>query len=586
MKKRISIILVVLLASAGTIFMISSCDRVKENKKKPNVILVLTDDQGYGDLSVHGNPVLKTPVLDELYNECIRFTDFHSAPMCSPTRGQLMTGMDALCNGCTAVCLGRSMVREELPIMAGIFKASGYRTAHFGKWHMGDSYPYRPQDRGFDETVSHGAWGIGSIPDYYQNTYWDAVFRHNEELQKYDGYCTDVWFNLALDYISSWKEVDKPFFVYLATNCPHGPHLCDDKYSDPYLDKGMTPVVSKFFGQIANIDENMERLLTTLDEKGLAGNTILIYMTDNGTVRGHEVFNAGMRGHKTQPWEGGHRVPLFIRWPEGKLGEPRDIDILAQCQDLLPTLIDWCGLKKPDNAAFNGSSLAPVFSGNTEDLEDRILVVEYDNPYRPEENRVVMWKKWRLVMDKELYDLSTDPGQTTDVAEKYPDVMNSMQEYYRSWKERALTGYNQTRYIHLGTEKQNPLTLYSSDWQGSYADNSGDLFAGDRIGYWNVLVETPGTYEFTLYRWHPASGIPLAGAMEYMNGIERGARPVAQARLKIEDFDKVVSTGSDQTEVKFTVELQEGIHKIETWLMDENGEPLCSAYYTVTELLN
>ncbi len=582
MKTRISIILTILLAGAGTIYMVSSCNQDK--KQKPNVILVLTDDQGYGDLSVHGNPVLKTPVLDKLHDQCIRFTDFHSAPMCSPTRGQLMTGMDALYNGCTAVCLGRSMVREELPEMAGIFKASGYKTAHFGKWHMGDSYPYRPQDRGFDETVSHGAWGIGSIADYYQNTYWDATFRHNQDLEKYPGYCTDVWFDQTLDYISRWNEGDKPFFVYLATNCPHGPHLCDDEYSDPYLEKGMTPVVSKFFGQIANIDENMERLISTLDEKGLADNTILIYMTDNGTVRGYEVFNAGMRGHKTQPWEGGHRVPLFIRWPDGNLGEPRDIDVLAECQDLLPTLIDWCGLKKPENATFDGSSLAPVFSGNTENLDDRILVVEYDNPYRPEENRVVMWKKWRLVMDKELYDLSTDPGQTTDVAEKYPDVMNTMQEYYRTWKEKALTGYNQKRYIHLGTEKQNPLTLYSSDWQGSYADNSGDLVAGNRIGYWDVQVETPGKYEFTLYRWHPASGIPLAGAMEIRN-VNRGAIPVAQARLKIEDSDQTARTVSDQSEVKFTVELKEGIHKIETWLMDENGTPLCSAYYTRVELI-
>ncbi|TWU43521.1 Arylsulfatase [Novipirellula aureliae] len=562
---------------------LSSLSLQAAENQRPNVILVLTDDQGYGDFSVHGNPVLQTPVLDKLHDRSIRFTDFHVAPMCTPTRAQLLTGRDAVDNGATAVCMGRSMPREDLPMMADIFKASGYRTAHFGKWHLGDSYPYRPQDRGFEESVTFGAFGIGSIADWYGNTYWSANFRHSGAMQRSEGYCTDVWFDMALDYLEDWKEGSDPFFLYLPTNCPHDPHLCDDRYSDPYLAKGIDPVVAKFFGQIANIDENMGRLLDRLDQSGLADNTLLIYMSDNGTAKGHSVFNAGMRGSKKDPYDGGHRVPLFIRWPSGNLGAPRDIETLTQCQDILPTLIDWCKLQIPKEADFDGSSLAPLLSEDPDALNDRMLVVEYDNPYRPGDNKAVMWKKWRLVKGRELYDISVDPGQATDVAGKHPEVVRHMQSYYQQWKQEAMQGYNQKRLIHLGSEAQNPLMLYSSDWQGDYADNINNLVAGDRIGSWDVSVEQPGMYEFTLSRWHPASGLALTESIKDARGRGRGAIPVKQARLKIGAFDQTVSTTADQTDVKFRVELPKGNHKVETWLMDADGQPLCSAYYTQAE---
>jgi arylsulfatase len=570
---------------AGTICSFVACNSLTEKDSPPNVILILTDDQGYGDFSVHGNPVLKTPVLDRLHDESIRLTDFHVAPMSSPTRGQLLTGRDAMDNGATAVCTGRSMVREDLPTMADIFKLSGYNTAHFGKWHLGDSYPYRPQDRGFEETVHHGAWGITSIADYYGNTYWDNTFEHNSKYEKFDGYCTDVWFDLTIDFIRKSQEDQNPFFIYLATNCPHVPNLCDDKYSDPYLKKGMTPVVSKFFGQIANIDENMQRLITTLDETDLSENTILIYMTDNGTATGYDVFNDGMRGHKTSPYEGGHRVPFFIRWPDGKLGKPRDINELTAVQDVLPTLIDLCDLKKPGNTSFDGISLAPLLTGEVNKLDDRILVVEYENPSQPKENKAVLWNKWRLVKDTELYDLSVDPGQMRDIVAQYPEILKKMQDYYKEWRKNTLPDYDKTRYIHIGSDKQNPLMLYSNDWVGSYADNPGNLIAGDRIGSWEIIVENAGKYEVTLSRWHPVSGVAF-NAPSIVSNKEGGAIPVAQARLKIGDFDKTIITSSGQTEAEFVLDLNKGTTKIETWFLDNTGKPLCSAYYTKVELIN
>jgi len=555
-----------------------------KEKGRPDVILILTDDQGYGDLSAHGNPVLKTPNLDKLHSQSIRFTDFHVAPMSTPTRGQLMTGRDAFDNGATAVCLGRSMIREELPTMADIFKSSGYKTAHFGKWHLGDSYPYRPQDRGFDLTVHHGAWGIGSIADYYRNTYWDAVLSVNDNTEEFEGYCTDVWFDLAKEYIVNSSNSDQPYFMYLATNCPHAPHLCDDEYSDPYKDKVNTLQEAKFFGQISNIDENVGKLMSLLDSLGKADNTIVIYLTDNGSSRGYDIFNAGMRGHKTEPYEGGHRVPLFFRWPDGRLGEPRDIEALTQCQDLLPTLMDLCNLDPGANLQLDGQSLVPLFKGRGGEFDDRMLVVEYENPYRPQENVAVMWGRWRLVMNNELYNLSSDPAQESDVSQDHPEVVKKMTQFYEEWKERTMPDYLKSRYIHIGNSKQNPLMLYSSDWTGSYADNLGNLMAGNRTGKWNIEVDTKGVYDIILYRWHPVSGLPLNKPAEDNEGRLRGAIPVGRARLKIADFDQIVETADNQVEVKFTVTLDTGHYELETWFFDRNGKELCSAYYTMVDL--
>lgn len=578
----------ILLGSLTGTAALQSCTMpaVKSMKEKgrPDVILILTDDQGYGDLSAHGNPILKTPNLDKLHSQSIRFTDFHVAPMSTPTRGQLMTGRDAFDNGATAVCLGRSMIREEVPTMADIFKSSGYKTAHFGKWHLGDSYPYRPQDRGFDLTVHHGAWGIGSIADYYRNTYWDAVLSVNDNTEEFEGYCTDVWFDLAKDYIVNSSNSDQPYFMYLATNCPHAPHLCDDEYSDPYKDKVNTIQEAKFFGQISNIDENVGKLMSLLDSMGKADNTIVIYMTDNGSSRGYDIFNAGMRGHKTDPYEGGHRVPLFFRWPDGRLGEPRDIEALTQCQDLLPTLMDLCNLDPGANLQLDGQSLVPLFKGRGGKFDDRMLVVEYENPYRPQENVAVMWGRWRLVMNNELYNLSSDPSQESDVSKDHPEVVKKMTQFYEEWKERTMPDYLKTRYIHIGNSKQNPLMLYSSDWTGSYADNLANLMAGNRIGKWNIEVDTKGVYDIILYRWHPVSGLALNKPAEDNEGKLRGAIPVGRARLKIAEFDQIVETADNQVEVKFTVALDPGHYELETWFFDRNGKELCSAYYTLVDL--
>ncbi len=332
--------------------------------EQPNVIIILTDDQGYGDLSSHGNPVLKTPNLDRLREQSIRLTDFHVAPMCTPTRGQLMTGCDALRNGAMNVSSGRTLLRRGFPTMADVFKSNGYRTGVFGKWHLGDNYPYRPQDRGFEEAIFFPSSHIGSAPDFFTNDYFDDVYSHNGERKKYDGYCTDVFFDEAKAWMKQRAAAKEPFLCYIPTNAPHGPLFVPEKYREAYA--GQKEGVARFFGMLANIDENVGELDAFLRENSLAENTILIFMTDNGGTAGVPVFNAGMRGRKIELYEGGHRVPCFIRWPDGKLREPGDIAELTAVQDILPTLVDLCGLDAPQKAKFDGVSLASLLRGETE----------------------------------------------------------------------------------------------------------------------------------------------------------------------------------------------------------------------------
>jgi arylsulfatase A-like enzyme len=378
---------------------------------RPNVIIILSDDQGYGDLSAHGNPVLKTPNLDRLHSQSVRLTDFHVAPMCTPTRGQLLTGVDALRNGATSVTAGRSFLRPGFPTMAEVFKASGYRTAIFGKWHLGDSWPNLPHHRGFEEAVYHLGWGVNSLAATWENDNFDDRFFHNGVLKEYQGYCTDVWFDLAMNWMKDRKQRNEPFFLYLPTNAPHGPLWVAGKYKQPYEGKGP----AAFFGMIANLDENVGRLDAFLGEQGLAEDTIVIFMNDNGGTAGVRTYNAGMRAQKTQVYDGGHRAACFIRWPNGKLRKPGDLDALAQVQDLLPTLIELCELKKPKTAKFDGASLAAWLRGKADRLPDRMLVVQYGQT-PAKYDAAVMWNKWRLVKGKELYDLARDPGQQTDIA--------------------------------------------------------------------------------------------------------------------------------------------------------------------------
>src|SRR5688500_1542698 len=265
---------------------------------RPNVIVVITDDQGYGDFSCHGNPVLKTPHLDQLAQQSIRLTNFHVSPMCTPTRGQLLAGLDALRNGAMNVSSGRTLLRRGIPTMANVFAASGYQCGQFGKWHLGDNYPYRPQDRGFHEALYYPSSHIGSAADAWNNDYFDDTYWHNGKREQFKGYTTDVFFREALRWMGEKTKVSEPFFCYLATAAAHGPLFVPDEYRRPYRDQPRN--VASFFGMIANIDENMARLEKFLVERGIRENTLVIFLTDNGGTAGTSIHNAGMRGRKIE----------------------------------------------------------------------------------------------------------------------------------------------------------------------------------------------------------------------------------------------------------------------------------------------
>jgi arylsulfatase len=549
---------------------------------RPNVVIVLSDDQGYGDFSRHGNPVLKTPNLDRLAEQSVRLTDFHVAPMCTPTRGQLLSGLDACRNGATSVSAGRSFVRPGIPLMPEIFAAAGYKTAMFGKWHLGDSFANLPHHRGFGEAVYHLGWGITSMADTWCNDLFDGRFRQNGVLKQYPGYCTDVWFDLALAWMKDRSRHDEPFLLYLPTNAPHGPHWVPAKYKEPYQQPG---VPAAFFGMIANLDENIGRLDKFLADSGLAENTIVVFFNDNGGTAGVNLFNAGMRDRKTTYYDGGHRAACFIRWP-GTL-KPRDVDELCQVQDLLPTLLDLCDVPAPQSARFDGVSLANLLRGVQEEsfLRDRVLVVQYGQTPTKFAS-AVMQNKWRLVHGTELYDLRTDPAQKKNIAAENPLVVMRLRDHYEGWwagVERLLA---RPVPIVIGADEENPVTLTAADWWNVYCDNMTQLRSGKEVNsVWNVKVARDGRYEIALRRWPKeadaaiASGVPAFQAVD--GTLPPGmALPIASVRLKIGDLLDETKTAADAKEIRFSVDLKAGAElPIQSFCYDATGKELCGAYF-------
>jgi arylsulfatase A-like enzyme len=553
---------------------------------RPNVIIVLTDDQGYGDFSCLGNPVVKTPALDKLHDQSIRLTDFHVAPMCTPTRGQLMSGRDCLANGAMNVSSGRSFLRTDLPTMADCFAASGYRCGQFGKWHLGDNYPYRPHDRGFHESIWYPCSHVGSAPDYWNNDYFDDTYYHNGRREKFTGYTTDVFFGEAIKWMRAQAMAGKPFFCYIPTAAVHAPLFVPKKYRDLYKDQ--RPRIAAFFGMIANIDENMARLDAFLKETGQWDNTILIFMTDNGGTAGVPIFNAGMRGKKIDLWDGGHRVPCFIRWPAGHLRPAGDIGELTEVQDILPTLSDLCRLRTLRQAQIDGLSLAGLLRGDSDRLPDRMLVVQFSRMQSPAPEKgdaAVLWQNWRLVQEKELYDIKTDLAQTNNLLAQRPEIAARMRAHYDAWWAKVAPRVNEHSAITVGAKAEDPTQLSPADWEDSFLDQGVQIRSGlRRNGPWNLVVARSGTYQIELRRWAREANAPLAAGLppqpnadgEFPAGV---ALPIAQARLKIGSFDQTRSVGPADTAVTFTVKLQAGPAKLQTWFSDASGAEICGAYY-------
>ena len=412
---------------------------------RPNVVLIITDDQGYGELGCHGNEVLQTPNLDRLYAESVRLTNFHASPTCSPTRASLMTGRHEFRSGVTHTILERERLAPSAVTLAQVLKRAGYKTAIFGKWHLGDEEAYQPQNRGFDEAFIHGAGGIGqayrcSCGDAPGNKYFDPWIRHNGTFVKTSGYCTDVFFGKAAEWIGANR--DRPFFAYITTNAPHSPFVVAEKYKQPYLKAGLKDAEASYYGMIANIDENVGKLTAKLDGWGLARDTLLIFMTDNGhSVR--NLYNAGMRGAKGSVYEGGVRVPFFVRWP-AKLEAGVDVGALTAHVDILPTLAELCGGKCPEGVKLDGRSMVPVLLDPKADWPDRYLVHHVGRWGRGQAakakygNFAVRNTRFKLVRNRELYDMPADPGEETNVIDKHPQAVAELRKVYEQWWAEVL----------------------------------------------------------------------------------------------------------------------------------------------------
>ncbi len=595
MNNKNSLLLVGSVATA--MISATACSNAGSTDQNPNVIVILVDDQGYGDFAVHGNPVIKTPNLDKFHDESVRLTDFHVAPMSSPTRGQLMTGWDAMRNGCTAVCEGRSMPDADIPMMPQFFKEAGYSTGHFGKWHMGDSYPYRPHDRGFDVSLHLPGWGISSLPDFFHNSYFDPKLRLNDEIVQKEGYSADVIFDEAMEWIKKCKEQGKPSFTYIASNTPHAPEYVAEEYSDPYNKIGEfegKSVPANFYGMIANLDDNMAKLDEFLIENNMKENTIVIYTSDNGTQNtlAMKLYNAGMKGQKCSVFEGGHRAPCFIRWPEGGLLHGQDVDQMTVIQDLLPSLVDMCNLYDGQIPQTDGVSLKSILTDENAKLEDRMKVVHYRYKLKDGkwENAAVLWNKWRLTAPDALFDISKDPHQDNNVAEQFPEVVEAMSAHYDAWYDEAKELYKKDRVIIVGSDISNPIELTANDWNGGYCDNMNRLYAGKERGYHNIYVDQAGEYEIRMSRWQLDSGIELCGYDPelirpsdniYMKPVDPSlaAKPIAKAQLIVGDYDQTIDTKSTDKVATFSLNLEKGLNKIEGIFLDKESNPICGAFY-------
>jgi arylsulfatase A-like enzyme len=425
--------------------------------KKPNIVFFFTDDQGYGDISAHGNPVLKTPSLDRIRAEGARFENFMVSPTCSPTRSALFSGRHEFKNGITHTILERERMSLKTITLAQVLKEAGYTTGIFGKWHLGDEAEYQPNRRGFDEVYIHGGGGIGqtypgSCGDAPGNKYFDPALLHNGKFEKTKGYCTDLFYAQATKWMDEQRKAKKPFFAYLPSNTPHGPYIARPEDKALYEGKGLTPETENFFGMIHNIDQNIGQVLAKLKEWGIENDTLVVFMNDNGGTAGVKVFNAGMRGSKGTAWVGGTRASSFWRWPGAV--KPAEVKALAAHIDFFPTVAEIGGAKLSAEVKkqVEGRSLVPLLENAGAPWADRYLFAHQGRWPKfadPNESKFAMTSvrntRWAMVSENggrepkwQLFDLSTDYGQEKNVFTEHPEVVKELSAAFDKWWSECL----------------------------------------------------------------------------------------------------------------------------------------------------
>lgn len=519
--QRIATLIVV---SAGPLLLISADNWAfsAETARRPNVVLIMSDDQGYGDFGSKGNPVIHTPRLDRLAREGVELKHFYVSPVCTPTRASLMTGRYNYRTRAIDTFSGRAMMDPAEVTLAEMLGSAGYRTGIFGKWHLGDCYPMRAMDQGFEESLVLFGGGLCQPADPPTgNSYFSPTLSHNGKLVKTEGYCSDVYTSAALDFIR--KQDDRPFFVYLPFNCPHSPYQAPELDYQRYLQQDLRPErfptqgnptgnvpaddIARAYSMITNIDNNVGRLLDGLEQMHLADNTLVIFLTDNGPPQPR--YNVGLKGMKGTPYEGGIHVPCLVRGPGIKNGAGGIAPIAAHI-DLAPTILEACGAHAPDGVKLDGRSLWPQLTGQgSQDWPARTLFFQWHRGDEPDRYRAFAARepRYKLVQPLstgpgwkpgnvrfELYDVVADPDEMHDIAEANPQIVRRLKQAYDAWFDdvSASRGYAPPPIV-LGSPHENPTLLTRQDRRTPTSD-----WKPGSQGHWDVKFAAGGDYEFTL----------------------------------------------------------------------------------------
>lgn len=482
--------------------------------KHPNVIIIISDDQGYGDLGITGNPHLKTPVLDKFAAESVRFNKFYVSPVCAPTRSSLMTGRFSLRTGIRDTYNGGAIMAASEVTLAEMLKQANYKTGIFGKWHLGDNYPSRPMDQGFDESVIHLSGGMGQVGDfttYFQgdSSYFNPVLWHNGKTESYRGYCSDIFAGEAIHFIEENKN--NPFFCYLSFNAPHTPLQVPEKYYQKYKDidpsagfeNKSLPFVKmsekdkedarKVYAMVSNIDDNVGKLLQKLNDLNLAENTLVIFMTDNGPQQTR--YTAGMRGKKGSVYRGGVRVPFYLRLPS-VLKTGKDVETTTAHIDILPTIAEICNVDLPENVKIDGKSLVPLILDQPIDWAGRSLFFYWTRRYPELYTNIALQKgSYKLVgncdfnasiQDFELFNIENDPYEQTNLVLQNKALAWQLKSELDTYYQELISSENIINQppIGIGNKAENPVFLNRND-----ADGERGIWAQEEIfGKWHVTI--------------------------------------------------------------------------------------------------
>ncbi len=573
------------LAIAAILLFVSCSEKVQqESSPKPNVIIVMTDDQGIGDFGFTGNPYIKTPVIDKLADQSLNLTNFYVAPVCAPTRASLMTGRYSERTGVYDTYKGGAIMSDSEITIAEILQENGYETGIFGKWHLGDNYPYRPFDQGFETSVVFRAGGVGQPGDIFNffardSSYFNPVLFKNGEPVKTIGYCSDVYTDETIEFINKNQEKsEKPFFAYLSFNAPHTPLQLPQEYYNMYKDiefdaskfevydeivEKMTAkdieAAKKVYGMVSNIDDNIGKLIQSLKEQGIYDNTIIVFLTDNGPQQNR--YKMGLRERKSSVFGGGVRVPCLIHYPE-KFKEKQELDATIAHIDLLPSILDLCGLEKV-NHKIDGMSF---FSSDNDDysaFENRTLFFEWGRGFLTKyRNFSALKNNFKLVGNTsaessienfELYDVENDPQEKNNILAENTEIANALKTEIDDWYNEIISEENNNKIYpaFVGTSYENPVLLNRNDAKGGQK-------------YWDVKVVEDGIFDI---QFHFQEEIEEPGEMHLQmypyNLVQKNTKPMKELtiegqKLKKGDyrFEPYYQTGTRKFIVPFYVSIR------------------------------